>query len=377
MSKLPFFERLFLLIPVITYVPAVVYGAFMTAALAPVPEKGDLVSLLLPGAGWAIAGGIALWGILPRKLILGSKTLSGPALLLFETLRALAVAAPLFPFAFARPAAALAAIAATASLTWGLRAAAQSMFTLRGRMRKQPYARRDDEKPLNTLRKLNSLLIVANAAIVAVSPAWLASGGPSPLWLLPSAGVFAAISLMLLLLSHHALRSGLEAAFSRHMDDFLRHCTTARIKDAIHYAGGSIKDVQSTAAKLKTLGRPVVVLARDISSYKRANDAGLKTYLVRALADLDAFVLPSLERMHYTANTQRAGHVVRFGWVSHILHLKFLPASVRGLPGYLAMYDAIACTARPNPLQQMKARESGLDLIEPHQAAVYRKVQPC
>ncbi len=82
--------------PYITFLlPALAYEIVLTLASIPdsLTEK-DYGRLAAFAAGSALLGAVAIWGLVPRKLI-GKKSLTGVRFLRFETLRALAVGAPL------------------------------------------------------------------------------------------------------------------------------------------------------------------------------------------------------------------------------------------------------------------------------------------
>lgn len=298
---------------------------------------------------------LALWGAVPRRLLLDGTKLQGWRWGVFEVLRAAAVAAPLAIFLPAAPILSVVGIVASMSAIGLMRYVARKILSERARLRGLGYLPAQPLRVQARLRWANSALMGMFCLGLSLSALWgFICGQPTGL-ILALPAIFSLFSLLLWFGSLMAGREAEERCYQEHIADYIDHCLAAGVRDAIHYAGGSVDRVKSIAGRIKARKREVVILSRDVSSHQRAIKKGLKSFLVRRLSDLDRFILPCLEDIHYSSNTQRAGHVVRFTDARHILHLSSVPPSPRGFPEYLAMYDALATTQRPTDIEAAHA----------------------
>lgn len=335
-----------------------------------VSDSFRLVDLLAP-IGMALLWSVpVIIGWMPRRMLLGKAKLSGKAISAFEIARAAAIGWPLLLMSILRPETAPCAVplaAACSAVLYGQRIAANRIIAMRASVREAAFTPKGKNgpavAPLVKIRRLNSALMLVAALLPAIATATTElSLGPLLSWLLPVPALFSA-SIFLCILGHQIAKAELDNIYLDHVENFIRDALRNGCEDLIHYAGGSVTELATIAARLKAGGQSPVVLARDISSYERAVKLGLGAVLARSISDLDRLMLPQIRRMHYVGNTQRAGHAIRFSRITQVLHLPKLPGPKNGFPDYLAMYDRV-CAGGPSNAQILAAARLGVILVD-------------
>ena len=313
--------------------------------------------------GFIVAAVLAVIGTVPRRSLLGKTKLDGLAYTAFEAARALAYASPVLMLVGPHPVAGSIGFLCVVGVINLMRFNARKILSYREDAKSRNYIPDRVVRILGWAKSANSALMIALSASVFLGSLKMYFLGSSMVLLYLICFAWVVLSLQCLFM---AFKQGPHAEhnyYDRHVQDYVDHCLHHKVCDVIHYAGGAVSAVSDIAKRLKEQGRPSVVLARDLSSHNRALKAGLSSVLVKRIADLDHVVLPFLERIHYSGNTQRAGHVVRFRTAQHILHVKEIPSSTRGFPEYLAMYDAVASKKTPDKAQQSHAKWLGVELL--------------
>jgi hypothetical protein len=318
---------------------------------------------MLQASSFILLGLVSVIGTVPRRFLLGKARLSGLKAKFFEAVRAAAVAAPTLMICRDHLAGGIALFIAACLTVTLMRYVARTILEARSDLKSRNYIPDGPVRAQSTLRSANSFVLVLFSLMVYVFSALIFFADRPVFSIAVLCIATAASSGALLMLSLRIKRTEEQRFYEMHIENFVKTSLKNKVRDAIHYAGGSVAVVKQISSRLESDGRSSVVLARDLSSHNRALKAGLPSVLVKRIADLDHVVLPFIERIHYSANTQRAGHVVRFRTARHILHLKQIPASSRAFPEYLAMYDAVSTQKRPDQAQMAHAKWLGVELL--------------
>ncbi len=332
------------------------------AALGYAERQGLPVDVV---SAYIVLGVISVMGTLPRRVFLGKKKLSGWRNVLFDGTRALAVASPNLMLVKQHPVAGILALFLTAAVIEAMRRVARQIYAKSADMKARNYIPEHARALQIRFRKANSFFLVCASLCVFLMSVAINFADWPVICAFAAPVIGCCLTMILFLASYECHKSAETRFYDMHCIDYVLVCADGAIRDAIHYAGGPIQNVSDISKSLEEQGRGSVVLSRDLSSHNRALKAGFKSYLVKTLADLDHFIQPSLENIHYSGNTLRAGHVVRFRDARHILHLKQIPSSPRGFPEYLAMYDALVTRKMPDKKQSAHAKWLGITLLSP------------
>lgn len=328
----------------------------------PPTAAGHLLSATLPL--------IFAAGAVPRRFLIGKRKLTGPASAVFEIARALAVAVPALALFSPSPGPAAGFILSAASSVLIMRAVARRVIANRADLRASVFSAPTDGRSLAAVKSANSGLIATVSAISLLTPiaVWFAGCGLAPMIIAPI--VLASVSVLLGFHAEHFRRVEEEQAYERHLEGFFSHCLVNDVRDVIHYAGGSPDLVSAAAKRVTESGRKVAVIARDVPSFERAEKAGLRCVLARKIADLDRIVTTHLLRVHYPNETQRAGHMVRFSRMKHILHADKVQGPSGQFPGYLSMYDAVVTKTEPTAKVVSSAARVGVKVLHAKKGVV-------